>query len=278
MGHVIAVINQKGGVGKTTTVVNLGAALTAKAYRVMLIDLDPLGNLTGWLSESDSNLMLGAGDLLCGEKSIDNIRQRSGRFGMDFLPSGEKLRNILNKKYIDSYALQQRLISQLDSYHFILIDCPPSSDVLVRNALLASNSIIIPIQTETLPLKSGIRFLQWLEEFKIEFESKLNILGILPCMFDGRTRLSNQILEAMRGSENLGPMLFNTVIRKSARLAETPGAGKSIFETASTSNVANDYISLVWEVIERTRTDFPPMTLGDGNGSKQQITNSVAGE
>ncbi len=257
MTKVIAVLNQKGGVGKTTTCVNLGAALSEKGFNVLLLDLDPLGNMTGWLADDSGDYPVGIGELLCGESAFEETVKKASNFNIDFVPAGKNLRVILAKRYIDSYALKERLSASIEKYQFVIIDCPPSSDALVKNALLLASSLIIPIQTETLPLQSGIKFLEWLEEFKKDFNSSIDIMGILPCMFDSRTRLSNQILDAMRGSEHLGPMVFNTIIRKNIRLAETPGSGKSIFKSASTSYGANDYINLALEVITKSGYEIP---------------------
>jgi chromosome partitioning protein len=257
MTKVISVVNQKGGVGKTTTCVNLGAALAQKSFKVLLVDLDPMGSLSGWLMDEPSGNGTGTGDLLRGTIGFLEAIKKSDALDLDFIPAGKHLSDIVLLENIDPFILGERLGNWVEKYDFVIIDCAPSSNVLIANALLASDSIIIPIQTETLPLKSGIKFLQWLGEFKSEYNTSVNILGILPCMFDSRTRLSLQILDSMKNSEHLGPLVFETVIRKNIRLAEAPGTRRSIFRSASRSFGANDYTSLAAEVLNRLGVKIP---------------------
>jgi chromosome partitioning protein len=263
MAKVIAVVNQKGGVGKTTTCVNLGAALAQKSFKVLLIDLDTMGSLSSWLVEESSENGTGTGDLLRGTVGFLEAIKKSEELSIDFIPAGKHLSDIVLTENIDPFILGERLGTWIEKYDFVIIDCPPSSNVLIANALMASDSIVIPIQTETLPLKGGIKFLQWLANFKSEYNANVNILGILPCMFDSRTRLSTQILEAMKSSDNLGPLVFNTVVRKNIRLAEAPGNRRSIFRSASKSNGASDYTSLALEVIERSGLTVPEEAVMD---------------
>ena len=273
MTKVIAVVNQKGGVGKTTTCVNLGAALSQKRFKVLLIDLDPMGSLSGWLIDEPSENGNGSGELLRGTIGFMETIKHSDELGGDFIPAGKSLMDIVLMESLDPFILGERLGSWVERYDFVLIDCAPSSNVLIANALLASDSIIIPIQTETLPLKGGIKFIQWLREFKNEYNVNVNILGVLPCMFDSRTKLSFGILDAMKQSENLGPMVFNTVIRKNIRLAEAPGAGRSIFKSASKSFGANDYASMALEVAERSGMPIPadtPVEIVPGAGAESE--------
>jgi chromosome partitioning protein len=251
MGKVIAVMNQKGGVGKTTTTVNLGAALSQKSFKVLLIDLDPAGNMSQWLGGSNQDDQAGLSDLLESRRNPGDIVGRSERLGVDYIGSGGKLRDMTAGDFsLD--VLKRKLEDIKGHYDFILMDCPPSSDLLMGGAMLASDSIIIPIQTETLPLQAGIKFLDWLDDFSGRNGGTVNIMGLVPCMFDSRTRLSKMILKTMRSSENLGPLVFDTVIRKNARLAELSGSDKSIFRSASTSFGANDYAELASEVIRRS--------------------------
>jgi chromosome partitioning protein len=257
MTKVISVVNQKGGVGKTTTCVNLGAALAQKSFKVLLVDLDPMGSLSGWLMDEESGNGTGTGDLLRGTIGFLEAIKKSEALNLDFIPAGKHLSEIVLLENIDPFILGERLGNWVEKYDFVIIDCAPSANVLIANALLASDSIIIPIQTETLPLKSGIKFLQWLGEFKAEYNTSVNILGILPCMFDSRTRLSLQILESMKNSEHLGPLVFDTVIRKNIRLAEAPGMRRSIFRSASRSFGANDYNNLAIEVAYRLGINIP---------------------
>jgi chromosome partitioning protein len=274
MSKTIAIMNQKGGVGKTTTTVNLGAALAAKSFRVLLVDLDPTGSMTNWLGIDEERAeSSGLGDLFYGRMALNEIINKSEILGLDYIASGKNLRDVLPKGSFSIYSLSEIMRELKENYDYILLDCPPSSDFLIGNALIAAESIIIPIQTETLPLQSGIRFLDWLDDFINTQNSAVNILGILPCMFDSRTRLSNAILETMKSSENLGPLVFDTVIRKNVRIAEIAGTGKSIFKSASSSFGAEDYDRLADEVIERTG-----MEIRENTGENQIETGEHAEE
>jgi len=257
MSNVIAIMNQKGGVGKTTTTVNLGAALANKSFKVLLVDLDPSGSLSNWLAEEDSTKTSGLGELIFGQTPVGEVIRKSEALGLDYIEAGKNLRDVLPKGSFSIYSLRECIRELKDNYDYVLFDCPPASDFLIGNALIAADSIIIPIQTESLPLQSGIRFLDWLEAFSNTQNKTINILGILSCMFDSRTRLSNRILETMKSSENLGPLVFDTVIRKNVRLAEITGSGKSIFKSASSSYGAEDYENVALEVIARTGMAIP---------------------
>jgi chromosome partitioning protein len=240
MTRVIAVLSQKGGVGKTTTVVNLGTALAESAYKVLLIDLDPTGGMSGWLADGDSSTASGVDRFVLQGGTASEVLRRSSALGLDYIPSGDGLRTMSRADSFDAGALSRRMGELKDGYDFVIIDCPPSSDSLNAWALMAADSILMPIQTEALPLGAGLKFLDWLTDFKSRNGCRADILGILPCMYDARTRLSKRILGAMRKSVNLGPLVFDTVIRKNARLAELPDSGKSIFKSASTSYGAAD--------------------------------------
>jgi chromosome partitioning protein len=271
MSKTIAIMNQKGGVGKTTTTVNLGAALAAKSFSVLLVDIDPSGSLSRWLGGDNQEPGEGLGEIIFGTASKDNAIKKSDVLGLDYLPAGKGLRDVLPKGSFSIYSLAESIRELKEHYDYLIIDCPPSSDFLIGNALIATDSIIIPIQTETLPLQSGIRFLDWLDSFINDQNSSVEILGILPCMFDSRTRLSNTILETMKSSENLGPLVFDTVIRKNVRLAEIAGTGKSIFKSASSSFGAEDYEKLADEVMERTGMELkenPDENNGDSENSR----------
>jgi len=257
MANVIAIMNQKGGVGKTTTTVNLGAALAANSFRVLLVDLDPTGNMSQWLTGDYGDDQRGLSDFLSERASFADVSMNSASLKLDFVPSGDNLNHVSDGGRVNMYALKNKLGEVADNYDFIIIDCPPSSDFLVGNALLASNSIIIPIQTETLPLQAGIKFLDWLEDFTGRNGNSVNIMGILPCMYDSRTRLSKIILDSMKSSENIGPLVFDTVIRKNVRIAEMSAAERSIFKSASTSFGASDYADLAIEVIARAGATIP---------------------
>jgi len=276
MSNVIAIMNQKGGVGKTTTTVNLGAALANKSFKVLLVDLDPSGSLSNWLAEEDSAETSGLGELIFGQTPVGEVIRKSEALGLDYIEAGKNLRDVLPKGSFSIYSLRECIRELKDNYDYVLFDCPPASDFLIGNALIAADSIIIPIQTESLPLQSGIRFLDWLEAFSNTQNKTINILGILSCMFDSRTRLSNRILETMKSSENLGPLVFDTVIRKNVRLAEITGSGKSIFKSASSSYGAEDYQNVALEIIARTGTVIPETS--NESAAESQLVDTTSGD
>ena len=257
MTRTIGIVNLKGGVGKTTTTVNLGAALALKGFKVLLIDMDPQKSLTGWSGiEHRPNL----DDALPGNDGLSNAIVRWDKTRCWLLPAGQELRHVETELLSSNnreYILKEKL-QTLTDFDFILIDSSPSYGLLTINTICASDEIIIPQQTEILALESTIPFFETLGEIKRKFHPKLKIAGILPNMFDSRTNLSKFILDQMKASEHLGPLMFNTVIRKNVKLAETPSLGCAVTRYSSAYG-SEDYRSLAEEILtddDRAKIDL----------------------
>lgn len=265
MTRTIGIVNLKGGVGKTTTCVNLGAALTLKGARVLLIDLDPQKSLSTWAGVEEWPSI---GEVLAGEVQIERAIVRWERTDCWVLPAGRDLRakadQLINTDRRE-YLLKDKLTG-VDNFDFILIDSAPSYELLTINAICASTEIIVPLQTEILALESTIPFFETLGEIKSKFHPRLKIAGILPSMFDARTNLSKAILDQMRSSEHLGPLMFKTYIRKNIRLAETPAQGVAIMRY-STSFGAEDYRNLA----EELANGWKPPTEGGQSINPQTV-------
>ncbi|NLI16814.1 MAG: ParA family protein [candidate division Zixibacteria bacterium] len=247
MTRVIGIVNLKGGVGKTTTCVNLGAAIALRGARVLLIDLDPQKSLSTWAGVEE---WPSVGEVLNDEVLLERAIVRWERAKCWVLPAGQDLRvkaGLFANRENREYLLKDKL-DRLTGFDFVLIDSAPSYELLTINAICASTEIIVPLQTEILALESTIPFFETLGEIKSKYHPKLKIAGILPSMFDARTNLSKAILDQMRSSQHLGPLMFKTYIRKNIRLAETPAQGVAIMRY-STSNGAEDYRSLADELL-----------------------------
>lgn len=256
MTRIIGVVNLKGGVGKTTTCVNLGAALALFGFKVLLVDLDPQKSLTSWAALEQWPTI---SNVLTGEVDPYKAITRWGKAKCWVMPAGRELRRVENQLLSMTereYVLRHKLKRFFD-FDFILIDTAPSSGLLTINAICAAQEIIIPIQTEILALESTIPFFETLGDIKKRFHPDLRIAGILPNMYDSRTNLSKSILDQMRASEHLGPLMFNTIVRKNVKLAETPSLGYAVTRY-SASYGSEDFKMLAEEILteeERNRIE-----------------------
>lgn len=272
MPRIIGIVNLKGGVGKTTTCANLGAALASNGLKVLLVDLDPQKSLTGWAGIDQWPTI---SNVLSGEVEPNQAIVYWQKGGCWILPAGPDLRlretqllSVSQREYI----LRNKL-AMLPDYDYILIDCSPSYGLLTINVICASGEIIIPLQTEILALESTIPFFETLGEIKRRFYPELKIAGILPNMYDARTNLSKAILDQMHASEHLGPLLFKTVIRTNVKLAETPSLGYPVTRY-TTSHGAEDYRALAEEIM----TDLDREKVAAANRDKAESVNSVTVE
>jgi len=248
----IAVANQKGGVGKTTTTINLGAALDKAGKRVLIVDGDPQGSLTSWLG-----LNGGVGDREIGRvlsgliPFVDAIHQLE-ESNLHVIPIDHAMNDlkwVFEAKESWETSLRKEMNSWPLNYDYIIFDCPASYNPLLVNFLVAADEVVIPVQTEILSLNSTIPFLERLSEIRNTLNPNLKIAGILPVMFDSRTRHSQEILNRMREAPNLSKFMFATIIRKNVRLTEGPMRFRTILRTSPSSSGAMDYMALAEEII-----------------------------
>jgi chromosome partitioning protein len=250
LARVIAITNQKGGVGKTTTAVNLGASLAASEQRTLIIDCDPQGNTTSALGFPKDPARRTLYQALILEESIDRIILDAQVEGLDLIPSDKnlvgaavELVNMENREY----RLRALVASLQARYNYVLIDCPPSLDLLTLNALAAADSVLVPIQCEYLALEGVSELLDTLMRLRRTINPSLAIEGILLTMYDDRTTLSKQVAADLRSF--FGAQVFETVIPRNVRLAEAPSHGMPVMFYDIHSKGAESYIQLAKEVI-----------------------------
>jgi chromosome partitioning protein len=249
--RVIAMVNQKGGVGKTTSTINLAAALAEYGRRVLLVDFDPQGALSAGLGTNPHELDLTVYNVLMDRKvDIRDAIQQTGVENVDLLPANIDL-SAAEVQLVNEVAREQVLDRALkkveDDYDVVLIDCQPSLGLLTVNALTASDGVIVPVQCEYLSLRGLIQLENTLTMIRENLNPDVRIKGILPTMFDGRTLHSREAVEILQ--ENFGDLVFETKIRKTIRYAEAPVKGTSVLKYDSKGNAAKAYRDLAGEVL-----------------------------
>ena len=257
MGKVISIANQKGGVGKTTTSINLAASLAAIEHPTLIIDIDPQSNTTSGLGIDTSTVTNSIYEVMIGSTEInDTIRQTELDF-LDLVPAHINLVGA-EIEMIDRDQRERILTKALaelrDKYDFIIIDCPPSLGLLTINALTASDSILIPVQCEYFALEGLGQLLNTIKIVRQHLNPSLDIEGVALTMYDTRTRLSNQVAEEVK--RYFDDRVFKTVIARNVRLAEAPSFGKPALLYDSTSMGAKNYLALASEIIKRNRKLF----------------------
>jgi chromosome partitioning protein len=249
--RTIALTNQKGGVGKTTTAVNLGASLAKLGKRVVLIDLDPQGNSSSWMGININELNKSMFNVFHRDVPISEILHETCVGNMWVAPSNVSLaaieRTLVNTVENDT-ILKNSLIPLLDRYDYVILDCPPSLGLLTVNALTAAREVFIPLETKVLALNGLVTLVNTVNLVKNKLNPALEVTGIIACMFDVRTNLSNKVVEKIK--DKFHDKLFKSIIRESTKLAECPISGQPITIYAPESRGTQDYMDLAKEVIE----------------------------
>ena len=254
MGKIIAIANQKGGVGKTTTSVNLAASLGVLEKKVLLIDADPQANATSGLGIDVDSVEMGTYQLLEHSKTALETIISTSSPNVDLIPSHIDLVAIeieLVDKDKREYMMKQSLEGLKDKYDYILIDCAPSLGLLTLNALTAADSVIIPIQCEYFALEGLGKLLNTIKSVQKIHNPDLDIEGLLLTMFDSRLRLSNQVVEEV--NKQFSDMVFDTIIQRNVRLSEAPSYGESIIKYDAASKGAANYLNLANEVMKKNK-------------------------
>lgn len=250
--NVFSIINQKGGVGKSTTAINLSACLGKFGKKVLLVDLDPQGNSTSGIGGSRVVNNGCIYDVLLNSKQIEEIIQEVEAENVDLVPATINLAGA-EVELVSVISRETRLRDAIntikDRYDFVLIDCPPSLGLLTINALTAADSVIIPIQCEYYALEGVSKLIESMKLVKNHINPSLEIFGILMTMFDKRTSLSNQVVEEVKNY--FGEQVFETIIPRTVKLAEAPSYGQAICDYMPSSNGSKAYMNLAKEVISR---------------------------
>ena len=254
MGKIIAVANQKGGVGKTTTAVNLAASLGVLEQKVLLIDADPQANATSGLGIDVEYQNKGTYQLLEHSASLDQVIVSVPSANVNVVPSHIDLVAIeieLVDKPNREYMLYQALEGVRERYDFVIIDCAPSLGLLTLNALTTSDSVLIPIQCEYFALEGLGKLLNTIKSVQRIHNKNLDIEGMLLTMYDSRLRLSNQVVDEVK--KHFHEMVFKTIIQRNVKVGEAPSFGESILDYDSTSKGAENYLNLAHEIIEKNK-------------------------
>lgn len=250
MGKTIAITNQKGGVGKTTTAINLAAALAAQGKKVLVIDTDPQGNMTSGFGVNKNEVENTVYELMLGDCSTEEAIQRQVKPGVDLIASNVNLAAIEIELMDDEnkyFILRNEVEWVKDKYDYIILDCPPSLSMLTINAMTTADSVIVPIQCEYYALEGLSQLIHTVNLTKSRLNPELDIEGVVFTMYDSRTNLSAQVVENVK--DNLQTRVYDTVIPRNVKLAEAPSYGQPINEYDPKSTGAEAYRKLAIEVI-----------------------------
>lgn len=252
MGKIIAIANQKGGVGKTTTAINLSSCLAEKGQKVLSVDMDPQGNMTSGLGVDKEELENTIYDLIIGESTIEDVLIKNAMDNLDIIPtsidlSGAEIEllDISEKEYI----VRNAIMKIKEDYDYIIIDCPPSLSILTINAMTTADSVLVPIQCEYYALEGLSQLIHTVELVRDRLNPELTIEGVVFTMYDARTNLSIQVVENVK--DNLEQNIYKTIIPRNIRLAEAPSYGMPINKYDPKSVGSDSYMRLADEVISR---------------------------
>ena len=276
MGRTIAIANQKGGVGKTTTAINLSACLAEKGKKVLAVDFDPQGNTTSGLGIDKNSLNITIYEMMIGEAEIEECIQKSVVKDLDVLPSNVNLAGaeieligIEEKEYI----LRNQIEKIKDKYDYIIIDCPPSLNTLTVNAMTTADTVLVPIQCEYYALEGLTQLIHTINLVKERLNPELEIEGVVFTMYDARTNLSLQVVENVK--QNLKQTIYKSIIPRNVRLAEAPSHGMPINLYDPKSAGAEGYRDLADEVLEREQ-DLVHETKADSNIPEEKKKRKLA--
>jgi chromosome partitioning protein len=251
-GHTFAIVNQKGGVGKSTTTVNLGASLASLGHRVLIVDLDPQGNSTSGVGQAKTGLSLTTYHVLVGGESIEHAIRPTATERLEIVPATLQLAGAeveLVPLMARETKLRTALLPIADRYGFILVDCPPSLGLLTINALVAVEACLIPMQCEYYALEGLTRLMDTITLVRRHLRAEIRVAGVILTMVDPRTKLSNEVAAEVR--RHFSDLVFTQEIPRSIRLAEAPSYGQPVLGYAPSSRGAEAYVSLARELLAR---------------------------